>query len=692
MGKNEFDIDFDFEEEYGFDPKAFLGTDEYEDNIDLNAFSDEELGLTSHKKDGEEDTAAGKENDDFDLDEDLDLGDFLNMGSRDEEPEEEDPEEAEDWAEEEQDSEDDEAAFDEEEEYAEEDDDADLPEDTEPEETNMDETMEYTEEELDESVYDEEAQDETYQFDEEEDDKPKHKPRQKKERKPVQLPKIKLPKLKTPNIFTKFYDLYFAPVLDKNWQNPEDPPQDPNAPRRRRRKTKAQVFKEVYLPPIIACVCLILVMSFVIGTLSNVIEQRRINKDIEDARLESSISAAELAEQASLAVAAEAEKLAAGYDYEAAISKLESLGDLTQYPELNTKRADYATAMQALVEYKDFSLVPNLSFHVLIEDMTRALQDTELGGKYNRNFVTTSEFSKILQQLYDNGYVLVDFDSFVSTKTDINGNEQFESGSIWLPADKKPVMITETMVNYFEYMVDGNSDGVADAQGDGFANKLVLDANGDIKAEYINADGQTLVGNYDLVPILESFIAEHPDFSYRGARAILAFTGDQGVFGYRCNTSYVSTKGQSYVDEQAAGAKAIANALREKGYTLASYTYNNKNYADFNANNIKADMDKWNQEVTTVIGAVDTFVFAQQGNLTDYTGSSFTMMYQNGFRYFISNATNATNATTTINSTYVRQNRLMVTGNSMAWNPSWFTGLFNCNTVLETSIRGDVPN
>ena len=26
MGKNDFDIDFDFDEEYNFDPKAFLGT------------------------------------------------------------------------------------------------------------------------------------------------------------------------------------------------------------------------------------------------------------------------------------------------------------------------------------------------------------------------------------------------------------------------------------------------------------------------------------------------------------------------------------------------------------------------------------------------------------------------------------------------------------------------------------------
>ena len=43
MGKNDFDIDFDFEKEYGFDPKTLLGSDANDDTVDLNEFSDEEL-------------------------------------------------------------------------------------------------------------------------------------------------------------------------------------------------------------------------------------------------------------------------------------------------------------------------------------------------------------------------------------------------------------------------------------------------------------------------------------------------------------------------------------------------------------------------------------------------------------------------------------------------------------------------
>ena len=75
MGKNDFDIDFDFNEEYNFDPKAFLGDEAYDENIDVDAFSDEELGLTNQKKASE--PAAQEE---FDLDE-HDILCYLGIGA-----------------------------------------------------------------------------------------------------------------------------------------------------------------------------------------------------------------------------------------------------------------------------------------------------------------------------------------------------------------------------------------------------------------------------------------------------------------------------------------------------------------------------------------------------------------------------------------------------------------------------------
>ena len=668
MAKNDFDIDFDFNEEYGFDPKAFLGTEEYDENIDLNAFSDEELGLTGQKK-----ASAPAAEEEFDLEEDdVDVEDFLNMRRQKEAAYREEAQE-EAWADEAEESEE-ESGFAADEESAEDamDEEAEYEEDLE-----MEETEEYDEDDFGE----EEASED---FDEEDMSGNNHRGRN---RKPIhlpeiKLPKIKLPKLKMPNIFTKFFDLYFAPVLYKELR---EEPQDPEAPRRRRRKSKAQIFKEVYLPPIIVCVCLILVITFLIGSVSNAIQLKQIEKEKEQMQLSESLSAAAQAEQENQRILEQAEKLAAQYNYEDAILLLDSMGDLTQHQDLQAKRAEYVNTMSSLMEYKDPTMIPNLSFHLLIHDMSKALKSEQYGGSYNKNFVSTTEFTKILENLYRNGYVLVDFESFVGAKTDINGNAQFEAVPIYLPADKKPVMITETMVNYFAYMIDPNNDGTADHSG--FASKLVLDGNGDIKAEYVDANGQTTVGNYDLVPILEDFIKTHPDFSYRGARAILAVTGHEGVFGYRINSAVVANKGNDYWEKEVAGAKEITNALREKGYTIACYTYKNDAYAGWSVAQISADLQSWTTQITSVIGNVDTFVFAKTSNISDYNGAAFQTMYQSGFRYFISNGDSPM---TQVNPTYIRQNRLMVTGETMQHYSSRFTGLFDCAAILEVNVRGDV--
>ena len=673
MANNDFDIDFNFDDDYNFDPKAFLGTDEYDEGIDTNAFTDEELGLTSQKK-----ARKAAEKEEFDLDDDLDLDEFLNMGSDEEIVEEEEPEEA--FI-----TDKDDESYDDAFEYE-----PELSEDEESEETAMNENMDYEEDlEMQESSEYEEEYDEEYNEDSDPDEYDEDDDSQKRQKKGLKMPKITLPKitlpkikLKVPNIFTKFFDLYFAPVLNKELV---EEPQDPDSPRRRRRKTKAQIFKEVYLPPIIVCVSMILVLSFLIGSVSNAIKLKQIESEKEQMQLSESLSAAAQAEQESQKILEQAEKLAAEYNYEDAVLLLDSVGDLTQHQDLQAKRSEYINTMNTLIEYKDPSMIPNLSFHVLIHDMAKAKTSEQYGGSYNKNFVTTSEFTKILEHLYNNGYVLVDFDSFVGSKTDINGNEQFEAVPIHLPADKKPVMLTETMVNYFNYMIDPNGDGTIDHSG--FASKLVLDGNGDIKAEFVDGSGQTQVGNYDLVPILEDFIKSHPGFSYRGARAILAVTGHEGVFGYRINSAIVASKGNDYWENEVAGAKQITNALREKGYTIACYTYKNDAYSGFSVAQIQADLQSWSTQITSVIGNVDTFVFAKTSNISDYGGSAFQVMYQSGFRYFISNGDSPM---TQVNSTYVRQNRLMVTGETMQHYSSRFTGLFDCAAILDVNVRGNV--
>jgi len=49
MAKNDFDIDFDFEKEYGFDPKEILDSDFSDEELDFSEFSEEDATLDSQE-------------------------------------------------------------------------------------------------------------------------------------------------------------------------------------------------------------------------------------------------------------------------------------------------------------------------------------------------------------------------------------------------------------------------------------------------------------------------------------------------------------------------------------------------------------------------------------------------------------------------------------------------------------------
>ena len=414
------------------------------------------------------------------------------------------------------------------------------------------------------------------------------------------------------------------------------------------RKAKRR-FKDDVLPVLIGGAALVVCMVFIVCSLS-----RSFNsEDRKQAALEASIAQAE----AEAAAAAEitntlntAAVQAAGYDYQAAINTLDAYktADRGLTEEMTAARAKYAEAVNNLVIWDDPTAIPNLSFHVLIADPNRAYADS-LASSYKTNFVTTEQFSDILDQLHAGGYVLVNLDSCLTENADGSPAVQ----PIYLPEGKKPIMITETLVNYFAYMVDSDKDGNPDKGGAGFANKLILQ-DGKVTANYVDIDGNEVTGDYDLVPILNAFIEEHPDFSYQGAKAILAVTGEEGVFGWR----------------NAADAAEVVAALRADGYQIACNSYGNLNYGVSSVDVIKADMDKWDKDVKTALGDVDILVVARGGELST-ASSQFKTLREAGFTYILDAGTTGT----ALQDGCFYQNRIMVLGSNLGSNAyaSYFT-------------------
>ena len=452
----------------------------------------------------------------------------------------------------------------------------------------------------------------------------------------------------------------------------------------RKKRTKMQIFKEAYLPTIILAFTIVLMMVFIIGGAVN--RDSSMETQPETSTPATTVPAPStedtqqlLWEEEAANLILRAEMLAGEYDYEGAIATIDSFsGDESLFPALQSARARYNQVLSNMVSWKA-SDVPNLSFHVLIADGTHAFKDKTYGSSYKKNFVTVSEFAAILQQLYDNGYVLVDLDDFYTTTHNASsGRDVFVEQELKLPEGKKPVMITETNTNYYTYMVDPNEDGKPDAKGAGFAHRLCYD--GHFYNEMVNADGSISTGAYDLVPILEEFIEFNPDFSYKGARATIAFSGYDGVLGYRINSDSLSEEELEIEREECA---EVISALKDAGYKLACYTYNNVDYSAKDASSIQSDLKKWADEITPWIGQLDILVFARDGDIgtaDPYSGSKFNVVYNAGFRYFMGTGDTPWNQ---VNDLYIRHNRLNVTGTNLQKHADLFAGMFNAATVLD---------
>lgn len=477
---------------------------------------------------------------------------------------------------------------------------------------------------------------------------------------------------------------------------PEAPVEEPPRPQPRVRKPiNWKRFKRNYLPWLIVAAAVLLMLAFTIGAIHRSATMRKAKKDAADAE---SKAAAQLAEQYRTEAASlitQADALAAKYDFDGAIALMDSFsGSTTDFPEILTKRSEYAGMKDSMVAWSDPSQIPNLSFQLLIADPSRAFADDTYGEAYNRNYVTTDEFSKILQQLYDNGYMLVRLQDIAPATTNEDGTTAFSAATLYLPAGKKPLVLTQCAVNYFTYMTDGDGDGLPDKDGDGFASRLIVDENGKFSNEMIDAEGNLVTGAFDLVPILESFIAEHPDFSYRGARAVLAVTGYDGIFGYRIDADTQENTDGDYFQEQVSGAKAIVSALRDAGYELACYTYDHFSYGEETAARISEDLSDWSSEITPVLGDVGILVYPFGSDIAEYragsySGDRYETLRDAGFRYFIG-MDNSTPSWADVNGDYVRQTRRLVSGAYMAYSADLFADLFDAASVLN-SQRGTVP-
>lgn len=332
-----------------------------------------------------------------------------------------------------------------------------------------------------------------------------------------------------------------------------------------------------------------------------------------------------------------AENLAVHYDYYGALEELAQINvDYQDDKRVVDKKINYTKLADSLMYHA--GTIPHFSVGNLAVDKKRAYNNPEMGYELNMWTLTAEEFKEILKQLYENNYVLMNIQDIVSEHEDPKNPKSvlLNWEGVLVPEGKKPIVLSFTGAgyekDYYEY---------------GFSHRMVIDSDGKVKNEYIDENGRTLTGAYDVVPILDEFVEENPGFSLGGAKGILAITGYKGAFGYNDQTD-------------GAMIQRIADTLKAEGWTIACQGYRGVSMeSDLDADEFVEDLQNWKHRIGKYVGDTGMLLYPHGEEVPLY---AFKHMWalEHGFHYFFSQW--ATADTLTVYDDCLMQSRRLLNG------------------------------
>ena len=393
-------------------------------------------------------------------------------------------------------------------------------------------------------------------------------------------------------------------------------------------------------------------------------------------------------------ILAQADLMAKQYDYDGAIALLQAQDDFFTNTKMQNAAASYKTQKDACVSFP-LDQVPHIFFHTLVRDAEKAFDGDDKEAGYNQFMTTIKEFNVIINSMYERGYVMVSLHDMCNI--DENGNVTRKE--IWLPEGKTPFVLSQDDVSYYHYM-----------DGDGFANKLIVDENGDVKNTYIEDDGSISVGDYDMVPLIDTFVDEHPDFAYHGHKGIIALTGYEGVLGYRTDEVYQTREAdrltvfqQTFLEEnpdfdfdaEVAEATKVANAMKADGWEFASHTWGHINPVAYGYEATVLDTERFKNFMEPIIGYTDVLIFAFGADINDWTeythdNEFFTYLKGQGFNIFC-NVDGSKIAWVQYGEDYLRSGRRNLDGYMMYYRPEMCEDLFNVDEAWDDARPVPVP-
>ena len=268
-------------------------------------------------------------------------------------------------------------------------------------------------------------------------------------------------------------------------------------------------------------------------------------------------------------------------------------------------------------------VVEHLFFHPVVAYPELAFDGDSKSDGIDDWMVTAGEYLKILESVYEKGYVLVDIADCWSEQTDESGQTRMVKNTLYLPEGKKPLILSYDDVNYYEYMLTN-----------GFTYKLIIGEDGKLWSWGLDPQGNEVVSrDLDAVTILDKFVEEHPDFSPFGAKGCLSLTGYEGILGYRTQTDSKSWTAEQEANRQKEieAVKPIVAELKRTGWTFGSHTWGHISLNTRTKDVVTADMQKWFDEVGSLVGETPVLFYPFGGRLdgddVKQSGPAFPVSY-----------------------------------------------------------------
>ncbi|MCL2003930.1 MAG: CapA family protein [Oscillospiraceae bacterium] len=248
-------------------------------------------------------------------------------------------------------------------------------------------------------------------------------------------------------------------------------------------------------------------------------------------------------------------------------------------------------------------------FHFLI-----AWPDVAYGNSYGRDLdrdcVTPAEFRRSLEEFYRNDFVLMNLNDYAG----VGADGAVTRKPIMVPAGKKPLILSFDDINYYSKTL-----------GLGVCDKVILDENGRLAMSTAMSDGTVRITyDNDVVPMLEAFCEEFPDFSPFGDKGLLSITGYDGILGYR--TQRDSPNRESEI----AAARPVVQALLDAGWYFGAHGYGHFDMERINLERVRTDTRRWREEVGPLVGDTQIYLFPY-GSRTSWDDPRFLSLIDDGF-------------------------------------------------------------